>query len=101
MTRPLDEMVSWLIRDESWAPPIIPDIAGPLGRLAVEGSVWREGELAGALRLLRGAQEVRRALLPQASQFTRLGALADGLLKDEKLQKLLQRSSNKNQRPGK
>ncbi|MGD2215815.1 MAG: Smr/MutS family protein [Gemmatimonadales bacterium] len=88
----VDEMVSWLIRDESWAPPVIPDIAGSLDRLAIEGSVWKEAELAGALRLLRGARDVRRALLPQASQFTRLGALADGLLKDEKLQKLLQES---------
>jgi DNA mismatch repair protein MutS2 len=85
----VDEMVGWLIRDESWAPPIIPAIEGSLDRLAVEGSVWTEVELAGVLHLLRGAREVRRALLPQASQFTRLGALADGLLKDEKLQKLL------------
>lgn len=88
----VDEMVSWLIRDESWAPPVIPDIAGPLDRLAVEGSVWTEGELVGALRLLRGARDVRRALLPQASRFTRLGGLADGLLKDEQLEKLLQES---------
>jgi DNA mismatch repair protein MutS2 len=85
----VDEMVSWLIRDESWAPPFIPAIDKPLERLVVEGSVWSEGELAGALRLLRGAREVRRALLPQASQFTRLGGLADGLLKDEKLERLL------------
>jgi DNA mismatch repair protein MutS2 len=88
----VDEMVSWLIRDESWAPPVIPDIAGPLERLAFEGSVWTVGDLAGALRLLRGAREVRRALLPQASQFTRLGGLADGLLKDEKLEKALRDS---------
>jgi len=88
----VDEMVGWLIRDESWAPPVIPDLEGPLGRLAIEGSIWREGELVGALRLLRGAHEVRRALLPQASQFTRLGDLADRLLEDKKLQALLQDS---------
>jgi DNA mismatch repair protein MutS2 len=88
----VDEMVSWLIRDESWAPPIIPDIEGALRRLAIEGSVWSESELAAALRLLKGAREVRRLLLPQASEFTRLGGLAEGLLKDEKLQKTLQES---------
>jgi dsDNA-specific endonuclease/ATPase MutS2 len=47
----VDEMVGWLIRDESWAPPIIPDIEGPLDRLAIEGSVWTEGELVGVLHL--------------------------------------------------
>ncbi|UCC74519.1 MAG: endonuclease MutS2 [Gemmatimonadota bacterium] len=88
----VDEMVGWLIRDESWAPPFIPGIGKPLERLAVEGSVWSEAELIGALRLLKGAREVRRALLPQSSEFTRLGALAAGLLKDEKLEKRLQES---------
>jgi DNA mismatch repair protein MutS2 len=82
----VDEMVSWLIRDESWAPPFIPDIRGPLNRLAVKGSVWSESELVGALRLLVGARSARRSLLPQSSQFQRLGQLASGLLKDEKLQ---------------
>jgi DNA mismatch repair protein MutS2 len=88
----VDEMVSWLIRDESWAPPFIPDIEAPLERLALEGTVWSEAQLTGALRLLKGAREVRSSLLPQASQFKRLGDLAFGLLKDEKLQKLLQDS---------
>ena len=82
----VDEMVSWLIRDESWAPPTIPDVRGSLNRLAVEGSVWSESELAGALRLLVGAHWVRRSILPQSSQFPGLGQLASGLLKDERLQ---------------
>ncbi|UCC49272.1 MAG: hypothetical protein JSV41_03590, partial [Gemmatimonadota bacterium] len=82
----VDEMVSWLIRDESWAPPFIPDIRGPLNRLDLEGSVWSESELVGALRLLVGARSARRSLLPQSSQFRRLGELASGLLKDETLQ---------------
>ncbi|UCF18968.1 MAG: Smr/MutS family protein [Gemmatimonadota bacterium] len=88
----IDEMVGWLIRDESWAPPLIPDLRGPLKRLAIRGSVWSEGELIAAKRLLIAAREVRRALLPQASDYPHLGALASGLLKDEKLQGLLQQA---------
>jgi DNA mismatch repair protein MutS2 len=84
-----DEMVSWLIRDEAWAPPLIPDIREALDRLVVEGTVWSESQLAGALRLLGSARAVRSTFLPQASQFPRLGYVADGLLKDEKLQKML------------
>ncbi len=86
----VDEMVSWLIRDESWVPPSIPDVRSPLNRLAVERSALSESELVGVMRLLAAARSVRRSLLPQSSQFPHLGELASGLLKDEKLQKLLQ-----------
>jgi DNA mismatch repair protein MutS2 len=86
----VDEMVSWLIRDEGWSPPFIPDIRKPLERLAVGGSIWSESELVGALRLLAAARAVRRSILPQSSQFQRLADLASGLLKDEKLEGLLQ-----------
>ncbi|HSG81520.1 MAG TPA: hypothetical protein VLC48_04665, partial [Gemmatimonadota bacterium] len=85
----VDEMVSWLIRDEGWSPPHIPEIRGALERLAVQGALWSESQLAGALRLLGSARAARRAFLPQASDFPRLGFIADGLLKDEKLQKML------------
>ncbi len=85
----VDELVSWLLRDEAWAPPAIPDIADSLGRLAIEASVWSESELIGALRLLVAARWVRRSLLPHSSEFRRLAALAEGLLKDEVLHKLL------------
>ncbi len=88
----VDEMVSWLIRDESWAPPPIPDIRQPLNRLAFASSVWSASELIGALRLLRGARAVRRAILPQSPQFPRLADLANGLLKEEGLQKRLEAS---------
>lgn len=85
----VDEMVSWLIRDEGWAPPLIPDIGEPLDHLAVEGTTWSEAELTDALRLLASARWVRRSLLPQSSRFTRLGELADGLFQDDALQKCL------------
>ena len=85
----VDEMVGWLIRDEDWTPPLIPDVRSALAHLDVEGSVWSEAELAGASRLLGAARAVRRAVLPHASRFPRLGALADGLLEDEKLRKML------------
>jgi DNA mismatch repair protein MutS2 len=85
----VDEMVSWLIRDERWAPPTLPDLRAALDRLAVLGGVWSEGELTGALKLLGAARAARRSILPQATQFSRLGELASGLLKEEELQKLL------------
>jgi len=85
----VDEMVSWLIRDEDWSPPLIPDVRSPLNRLALEGSALSEGELIGVSRLLDGARAARRSLLPQSSQFPRLGYLAAGLFKDEKLQRRL------------
>jgi DNA mismatch repair protein MutS2 len=80
----VDEMVSWLIRDESWAPPLIPDVRGPLHRLATLGSVLSESEFVGVLGLLVAARAVRSAMLPQSSQFARLAALAGALLKDER-----------------
>jgi DNA mismatch repair protein MutS2 len=79
--------VSWLIRDEGWAPPLIPDIRSGLDLLALEGTVWSESQLAGALRLLGSARTVRNSFVPQASEFPRLGFIADGLLKDEALRK--------------
>ncbi len=82
----VDEMVGWLIREERWAPPIIPRLATALEHLDVAGSVWSEEQLIGALRLLRSAREARRAFLPHKDEFPGLGDLADGLLKDEKLQ---------------
>ncbi len=88
----VDEMVGWLIRGEDWGPPLIPDIRKPLRRLAIHGSIWSEVELIAAKRLLSGARAVRRDLLPNASRFPRLGDLAYGLLKDEKLQALLDKS---------
>ncbi|MGD8867518.1 MAG: Smr/MutS family protein [Gemmatimonadales bacterium] len=86
----VDETVSWLIRDENWSPPNIPQLEKPLRRLAVAGGVWSESELTGALRLLAAARAVRRSILPQSPQFPLLGELAAGLLKDETLQSLLQ-----------
>jgi DNA mismatch repair protein MutS2 len=85
----VDEMVGWLLRDEAWAPPPIPDVSRALERLAVEGSALSAGELIGILHLLDAAQRVRRAVLPHRAQFTRLTALASGLIKNERLTRRL------------
>ncbi len=86
----VDEMVSWLIREEEWAPPLIPDLREPVRRLAVQGSVWSQGELTDALRLLKSARSVRRSILPHSSGFPRVVAVVAGLLKDVELQNLLE-----------
>jgi DNA mismatch repair protein MutS2 len=67
----------------------LPDVRSPLNRLAVPGSVLSERELIGISRLLDGAREARRSLLPQASQFPRLGYMASGLFLNDQLQKKL------------
>ena len=85
----VNEMVSWLMRDPDWAPPLIPDLARSLELLAIEGSVWTERQLTDGLRLLNAAREARRSLLPHSSQFTRLGAIAGGLLKNDEILKRL------------
>ncbi len=82
----VDEMVSWLIRDEGWAPPHIPELGSALERLHIEGTVWTEPQLAKTLRLIESARQVRRSVLPHAADFPGLGAVADGLIKDEELQ---------------
>lgn len=84
-----DEMVSWLLREEGWAPPLIPDLQAPLERLLVQGVIWTEAQLIAALHLLSGAREVRRAILPASERVPRLAALASGLVKDDELQSRL------------
>jgi len=87
-----DEMVSWRLRDEGWAPPYIPNLEAPLERLAVAGAMWSEAQLVDALRILEGAREVRRAILPVSERFPRLARLAGRLIKDEELQRVLRRA---------
>lgn len=84
------EMVGWLLRENDWSPPLIPELRKPLQRLGVEGSVWSERDLTLALRLLRSARSVRRSILPRASDLPRLSAIVQGLLKDEDLQARLE-----------
>ncbi len=85
----VDEMVSWLLGDDGWSPPMPPDIRAPIQRLAVEGAVLSEAELTGVLLLLKAARTARRSFLPQASKFPRLGDLTGGLIKNEALEKRL------------
>lgn len=48
--------------DAPWAPEPVPELAGPVRRLRVEGSVWSAPELAAGAQLLRSARRTRESL---------------------------------------
>jgi DNA mismatch repair protein MutS2 len=48
--------------DPPWSPESVPDLAGPIHRLRVIGSVWNGAELAAGALLLRSARRTRDAL---------------------------------------
>ena len=95
-----------VVRDENpWHPGPIPDLAGPINRLRVQGSMWTGAELIAGQTLLRSSRETQtrlrdprraaaiRALLdPLLSQLIALPSLEetigkalldDGTVKDE------------------
>lgn len=88
----VDQMVGWLLERESWAPPLIPDLRGPLRALAIPGSVWAGPELAAAGVLLRSAREARRAFLPANERRPLLADLAERCLKEDALERRLRES---------
>ena len=48
--------------EPAWSPEPVPDLAGPLQRLRVVGSVWNGQELVAGALLLRSARRTREAL---------------------------------------
>lgn len=48
--------------DPPWSPEPVPELAGPITRLRVSGSVWSGAELAAGATLLRSARRTRDAL---------------------------------------
>ena len=48
--------------DPPWSPEPVPELAGPINRLRVIGSVWTGGELIAGAILLRSARRTRDAL---------------------------------------
>lgn len=69
--------------DEPWHPDPTPDLAAPLSRLRVDGSVWTAVELIAAATLLRSSRRTQQALRdPRHPAIVRavLSALVDALV---------------------
>lgn len=81
--RRVEQMVAFLLRNENWSVPTLPDLRGALRRLGLEGSVWDGPELWDAAVLIRSARGTRRAVLRYAQDYPLLAALAERLTKVE------------------
>jgi DNA mismatch repair protein MutS2 len=76
----VDQMSAFLFRAQDWQVPPLPDVAGPLRRLALAGSVLDGGELRDLAIILRGSASSRRAILQHADDYPLLAALGEELL---------------------
>ena len=87
-----DEMVSLILRLESWSPPDIPD-AGPLvARLELEGSVLDVEHLGEMVRLLRSSRVVRADLRKFPDDLPRMADLGGRMLRLQEVESRLERS---------
>ena len=76
--RLVEQAAAFLLRNEGWGVPRIPDLRAPLRLLGAAGSVWPGAALRDAGALLESARYVRRTIHRYASDYPRLAeALAD------------------------
>ncbi|MFQ5679618.1 MAG: endonuclease MutS2 [Gemmatimonadota bacterium] len=87
-----EEMAGFLLREDGWAPPPIPDARVTLRRLAAEEAVLSAEELAAIGALLDAARRVHRDLGRSGEGAPRLSALTRGLPREPDLAARLQRS---------
>jgi len=78
--RRVDQMVGFLLRNEDWVVPALPDLRQSLRRLAIAGSVWEGPELRDAGELLRSARASRRAIMRNAEDYPLLAEIAAALV---------------------
>ncbi len=84
-----DEMISLVLRHD-WASMAIPDVAGALDRLAVDGSVLDEDALRELGLLLTASRRSRADLRREPDALPRLHGLSEGLVVDRALEERLQ-----------
>ncbi|MDB4950978.1 MAG: hypothetical protein JWM27_3627 [Gemmatimonadetes bacterium] len=81
----VEEMRTFVGRDQGWGMPPVPDVRAPLKRLRLEGSVLDGTMLRDLGVLLASSRTVRRAFLsPSGAQLPLLGLLTGGLPEREK-----------------
>ncbi len=77
--RRVDQLAAFLLRDDGWAIPAIPDLRAALRRLAVEGSVWEGPWLRDAVVLIESASQTRASITRQAAEYALLVEIAGRL----------------------
>ncbi len=81
--RGVDQMVGLLLRVDDFVIPALPDLRGPLRRLALEGSVWEGPWLRDCAELIRSSRETRRTLLQHADDHPLLARRGERLVRME------------------
>lgn len=90
--RRVDQTVNFLLRQEDWAIPSLPDLRLALRRLAVPGSVWEAPVLRDAGELLRSARATRQAILRYGADYPLLAEVAERLVQLEAEERALARA---------
>lgn len=87
-----DEVTAFLMGDDAWAPPPVPDVRPALDRLEVEGALLEGEELQRIGVLLSSSRKARTDILRWSSEYERLPELAGRLTKDRELEERLRDS---------
>jgi DNA mismatch repair protein MutS2 len=88
----VEEMKTFLLRNDGWAPGPIPDLTAALDRLVLAESVLDADSLMAARVLLTTSRTTRRELRNGAADLPRLTALASQLLRVRETEDRLARS---------
>lgn len=70
--RCVEQTTAFLVRNEGWGMPAVPDLRTALKQLGVEGAVWPGLTLRDAGTLLRSSAYVRRSVLRYSKDYPRL-----------------------------
>lgn len=90
--RRVEQTSSFLLRNEGWGMPAVPDLRRPLEELGAEGSVWAGTVLRDAGTLLRSSAYVRRTVLRYSEDYPRLADRLGDLIRLEKEEERLRRA---------
>jgi len=86
-----DEMISLVLRHD-WSAPTIPDVAGALDRLSVDGSTLDEAQLAAVGRLLASSRQARSDLRRDPEGLPLLHGMAERLVAEHRVEERIQSS---------
>jgi len=90
--RLVEQAAAFLLRNEGWGVPRIPDLRAPLRQLGAAGSVWTGAALRDAGVLLESARYVRRTVHRYASDYPRMTDALAGVVVLEDAEERLKRS---------
>ncbi|HUF12431.1 MAG TPA: endonuclease MutS2 [Longimicrobiales bacterium] len=90
--RLVEQAAAFLLRNEGWGVPRVPDLRTPLRQLGAVGSVWSGAALRDAGVLLDSARYVRRTVLRYASDYPRIAEALAGVVELADEEERLKRS---------